>query len=100
MNEQKIEQKIKDKGLDAPRVTPTKIDDVIVGESYYVFPGTTVTICLLRLEIGFTVTGESACASVDNFNQEIGRDIARVNAREKIWGLEGYALKQRLFDAA
>jgi hypothetical protein len=100
MNEQKIEQKIKDKGLDAPRVTPTKIDDVIVGESYYVFPGTTVTICLLRLENGFTVTGESACASVDNFNQEIGRDIARVNAREKIWGLEGYALKQRLFDAA
>jgi hypothetical protein len=100
MNEQKIEQKIKDKGLDAPRVTPIKIDDVIVGESYYVFPGTTVTICLLILKNGFTVTGESACASADNFNQEIGRDIARTNAREKIWLLEGYALKQRLFDAA
>ncbi|WP_249451677.1 Gp49 family protein, partial [Escherichia coli] len=44
----------------------------------------------------FTVTGESACASPENFDAEIGRKIARQNAVNKIWMLEGYLLKQKL----
>ena len=59
-----------------------------------------LTFCVLVLRNGFTVTGESACASPDNFNQEIGNKIARTNAREKIWALEGYLLKQKLYEAA
>lgn len=50
------------------------------------------------LQNGFTVTGESACASPENFNAEIGRKIARENAVNKVWPLMGYALKQRLHD--
>jgi hypothetical protein len=34
---------------------------------------------------------------MENFNAEIGRKIAHTNAREKIWALEGYRLKQELF---
>jgi len=45
MSEQEIEQKIQDKGLNAPRLTPSLIDSVIVGAEYHVFPGTTLTVC-------------------------------------------------------
>lgn len=96
MNEHQVEQEISDKGLNAPRVTPAMIDAAIVGEDYYVFTGTTVTVACLKLRNGFTVTGESACASPENFDQELGRKIARDNARSKIWALEGYALRERL----
>jgi len=94
-----IEQQIQAKGLNAPRLTPADIDSKILGADYHRFNGTTVTICCLYLENGFTVTGESACASPENFDEEIGRNIARNNAREKIWQLEGYLLRQRLHDA-
>lgn len=99
-DDQQVEQQIQAKGLTAPRVTPQSLDAKIVGEDYHVFPGTTVTVCLLHLENGFTVTGESACASPENFDAEMGRQIARRNAREKVWSLEGYLLRQRLHEAA
>ena len=55
-----------------------------------------LTFCVITLKNGFTVTGESACASPENFDAEIGRKIARQNAVNKIWQLEGYLLKQEL----
>lgn len=96
MSVQSIEQEIQDKALYAPRVTPDMVDEVIKGEQYHVFPGTTLTVCCLTLTNGFTVTGESACASPENFDAELGQKIARENARQKIWALEGYALRNRL----
>ena len=122
--EAKIEQDIQEKGLNAPRLTPSDIDAVITGEYYFtagdgyagalsVCPGFNalpdnertiesplsldlLTFCVLTLKNGFTVTGESACASPENFNAEVGRKIARENARNKIWMLEGYLLKDKL----
>ena len=88
---------IQDKGLNAPRLTPTLIDEAIVDEYYHVVPGTTLTICVLTLQNGFTVVGESAAASPENFDEEIGRKVARDKAREKIWALEGYLLKEKLY---
>ena len=55
-----------------------------------------LTFCVLVLRNGFTVTGESACASPENFDAELGRKIARQNAVAKVWPLMGYALKERL----
>jgi hypothetical protein len=68
-------------------------------------PLSLLTFCVLVLKNGFTVTGESACASPENFDAEIGRKIARENAINKVWPLMGYALKQELhrravFDAS
>ena len=80
----------------APRLTPEHIEAQIVNAHFYVPPGTCLTLCVLTLRNGFTVTGESACASPENFNAEIGARIARENAREKIWMLEGYLLRERL----
>lgn len=96
MTEQAIEKEIQEKNLNAPRLTPDLIDAAIKEEDYHVFEKTCLTVCCLTLRNGFTVTGESACASPENFDAEIGRKIARDNARNKIWALEGYLLKQKL----
>jgi hypothetical protein len=97
--EKDIEQDIRDRGLTAPRITPADLDAKIAGEQYHVFPGTTLTVCCLTLANGFTVTGQSAAASPKNFDEEIGRKIARADAREKVWQLEGYLLRERLHQA-
>jgi len=96
MTDLDIENEIQEKGLTAPRVTPERLEEVIVHEQYFVFPETTFTACLLTLQNGYTVLGESACASPENFNAELGRKIARSNAVNKIWPLEGYLLRDKL----
>lgn len=98
-NDLEIEKEIQAKGLTAPRITPDIIDGKVVDVLYYVFPGTQLTVCCITLENGFTVTGESACASPENFDEQLGKDIAFRNAKDKIWALEGYLLKQRLYEA-
>lgn len=96
LSEASVEQEIQNRGLTAARITPEHIDAQILAEQYHVFPGTTLTVCALTLKNGFHVVGESACASPDNFDEAIGRKIARDNARGKIWALEGYLLRSRL----
>lgn len=121
MNRNEIEQEIQDKGLTAPRVTPADIEANIACEHFFTaedgirgvdvrnggdgYSGIPVpieacllTFCVLVLNNGFTVTGESACASPENFDAELGRKIARQNAVQKMWPLMGYALKQQLFE--
>jgi len=98
MSDQDIENEIKRKGLTAPRITPEDIEDKIRNEEFIVQPaGTTLVICILTLQNGYTVTGESACASPENFDQVLGMKVARKNAAAKIWTLEGYLLKEKLF---
>ena len=126
-NNQTIEAQIQAKGKTAARVTPADIEANIASEHYFtardgrrgaLAGGTYVgrekpqmddadlaaldllTFCVLVLRNGFTVTGESACASPENFDPEIGRNIARQNAVEKIWPLMGYELRTKLAGGA
>ena len=78
------------------RVTLDALKANIVKEEFHVFPGSQLTVCVLTLLNGFTVTGESACADPAMFNEEIGQKIARENAERKIWPLMGYALKEEM----
>ena len=122
-----VERLIQAKGKTAPRVTPADIEANIVSEHYFTaadgFAGALsispefaelppharvidppaqldlLTFCVLVLGNGFTVTGESACASPENFDAEIGRKIARANAVQKIWPLMGYELRTKLSEA-
>lgn len=114
MNEQQIEQMIQDAGKTAPRITPEAIDDNIASVHYFTAYGGAkygrvtrdepkdsqalklLTFCVIVLDNGYTVTGESACASPENFDVEVGQQAAYRNARNKIWPLMGYELKQRL----
>ncbi len=98
-NELKLEKEIQEKGLVAPRLTPILIDETIVDESYHRLTDR-LTVCVLTLRNGFTVTGESTCISPENYNEALGNAIARENARDKIWDLEGYLLKQKLYEDA
>ena len=95
-SETEVEQEIIDKGLTAPRLTPEFIDSIICGVDYHVFEESQMTVCCLTLRNGFNVIGESACASPENFNADVGRTISKTKAREKIWQLEGYLLKENL----
>ena len=96
IDEQQLEQEIQSKGLNAPRLTPAIIDATIVYEEYFRVANTTCTICSLVLQNGYVVVGKSAAISMANFDEEIGRKVARDDAREQIWALEGYLLKERL----
>jgi Phage protein (N4 Gp49/phage Sf6 gene 66) family len=98
--EQEIEQDVQAKGLNAPRITPDAIDAKITGEQYHRFPGTAMTVCCLTTANGFAVIGQAAAASPENFDAEIGRKVARADARDKLWLLEGYLLREKLHDAA
>ena len=99
-HDQHIEDEIQRKGLNAPRLTPDVIESKILSERYHIFEGTTVTVCLLTMENGFSVIGESAAVSPTNFDAEIGRKVARQHARDQLWKLEGYLLRQRLHESA
>jgi len=86
-------------GKIAPRLAFDQILAQIIATQYYQFPGTTVTVCCLTLQNGYNTTGVSACISEDNFNADIGKKIARDNAIQDIWMLEGYLLKEQLSSA-
>ena len=96
MSEQEIENEIQAKGLNAPRLSPADIDAAIVGETFTTLPSGKVMVCELTLRNGFTVRGEAAAVSKENFNEEIGQRISRENARNKVWELEGYLLQEKL----
>ena len=107
MQDQQIEQEIQDKGLTAPRITPADIEANITAIYFFTAADATkgcpqlpslelLTFCVLVLKNGFTVTGESACASPENFDAELGRKIARQNAVAKVWPLMGYELRSHL----
>lgn len=118
MDDKTVEQEIQAKGLTAPRVTPSDLEANIASEHYFTagqgatFGATDIagtanegyppsalnllTFCVLVLRNGFTVTGESACASPENFDAELGRKIARQNAISKVWPLMGYELRSKL----
>lgn len=74
------------------KVTPEDITNCIDKIQYHVFDGTTVTVCCITMKNGFTVTGESACVDPENFNAQIGKDIAYKNAENKLWAFLGYEL--------
>ena len=96
-NCQTTEQMIQEKNLNAPRLTPQKIQDTIKKCEFHKLTDV-LTVCVLTLQNGFTVTGNSACASPENYDKIVGEKIARENAVEKIWLLEGYLLKQRIYE--
>jgi hypothetical protein len=95
-DEAAVEAEIQAKGLTAPRLSPASIDGVIVSEEFHVFSNRRTTVCCLTLRNGYAVIGESSAVSADNFDAELGRKIARDNARAKIWALEGYLLRSVL----
>ena len=90
----------------APRITLADIEANIISEHYFTAadavedtdlePLKLLTFCVLVLRNHFTVVGQSACASPENFDAETGRRIARENAIAEVWPLMGYELKSSI----
>ncbi len=78
----------------APRVTEEELDANITQRTFF-YEGL-LTLCVLTLKNGFMTVGESACASPENYDRDIGERLAFEHARDKIWPLMGYALRDRL----
>lgn len=102
-DEQQLETKIAALGLTAPRITPQRIDSLVESLTFDIhhIPGTTTILASAFLPSGFHVaTGSAAAVSASNFRYEIGVEAATSKAialaREKLWELEGYMLKQTL----
>jgi len=82
--------------MNHPLVTTEQIQAKIVDKKFHRLTEV-LTVCVLTLENGFTVTGESACVSPENYKQEIGEKFAYGNAFERVWLLEGYLLKEKQY---
>jgi hypothetical protein len=95
-DEQDLEAEIVDKGLTAPRITPEMVDEEIVGAQYHVFEVSCLTVCCLTLRNGFTVIGQSACASPENFDEDVGRKVSYSNARQQVRPFLAFRLRDQL----
>ncbi|WP_217994470.1 Gp49 family protein [Vreelandella jeotgali] len=76
------------------KVTPEAMEARIAATQYTHPEGTTLTFCILHLDNGYTVTGESACVDPANFDAELGRKIAHEQAFDKLWPLFGFLLAE------
>lgn len=79
----------------APRVTEQSIKDKIV-DVQYLHEGT-LTICIITMWNGWKSTGVSAPASAANYDPAVGERYAYDNAFKPLWQLEGYLLREMLF---
>ena len=100
-DEMTTEQELQAKGLNAPRVRPEDLDaEMAVAEVSYMQPaGTTVTVCCAVLSNGYCLVGKSAAVSPENFDEKIGQQVAFRDAREQLWALLGFRLKDQLAGA-
>lgn len=98
-----IEQLIRSKGLNAPRLRPSDLDANITHTDFVKHVsagGQVLRWCVLTTRSGFAVTGRpSVSVSSENDDVEVGERVAYQNAKNELWPLMGYALKERLSGA-
>lgn len=80
-------------------VNESKLKASIAKVDFIVHPGSCLTICVITMLNGYTVTGESACADPKMFDKDVGEKFAFAAAERKVWPLLGYALRDELYKA-
>lgn len=97
-----FEAKIKASNPPAPRVSVQDIKDEIVNVDYVTYKsdkGKVLRWCVIELKNGWVATGDpSASASIENDNEERGKEVAYNNAFNEIWPVMGYALAQKRYE--
>jgi hypothetical protein len=79
------------------RVTPEYFRSRIAKTEFHRIAGGTLTICVLTIDNGFQVTGQSACADPANYKQDIGEKIASDNAERNLWPLLGFLVCEGIY---
>lgn len=95
MNQEELETALAN--LPGEHITLEYITSRIVQTDFLIVPNTTVTICNIHLDNGFSVRGESACVDKANFNADMGETIAQKDALNKLWPLFGFLLAESIF---
>lgn len=57
-----------------------------------------MTICVITMRNGWALVGKSAPVDAANFNLELGQKFAYEDALRQCWQLEGYLLRERLYN--
>lgn len=70
----------------------------VVKTEYVVLPDMKTTVCILYIENGFTVRGESACVDPGEFNKALGEKYSYERAVNELWPLEGYLLAEKRWE--
>lgn len=81
------------------KVTEEEIKAAIRKKEFILLPDGRTTICMLTLDNGFTVRGESSCVDKKNYDQDLGEEYAYKDAFSKCWLLLGFRLADRLHQA-
>jgi hypothetical protein len=82
------------------RVTEDAMKARILAVDYIRLPNSTVMLCNITLDNGYSVRGEAACVDPKNFDEEIGKAISYKMAFSKLWPLFGFVLSERRHYAA
>lgn len=93
LSDDELNQKLAERA--ATSVTKEYMESRIAKTEFHVIQNSTVTICSITLDNGYSVRGESACVNPDNFNKEIGERIAHDNAFKNLWPLFGFLLAEK-----
>lgn len=98
-----IERQIQTKGLTAPRVTAADLTANMAHVEYLkhiTHGGQVLRWAVITVRNGFAVTGNpSVAVSPANDDEDIGKQVALENAKNALWPLMGYQLKEQLFQA-
>ena len=82
---------------DGPRITAEFVEEQILAEQLLYPAGTAMTICVITLRNGYVVTGTSTPVSPENYDKEMGDKISRDKAVAEIWPLQGFLLKELIY---
>jgi hypothetical protein len=82
--------------MDDTGLTPEYINSRIKSVEYWAVAGTTTIVCALVLQNDFVVTGKATVDSRKSFYETIVKRMAYEDAKQKIWKLEYYLLKDKL----
>ena len=96
-------------GATAPRITLQAMRDEIAGMNWFNLGDAAcrlgqpdsegmhrITLCALTLKNGYVLVGESASASLENYDAEKGRQFAYEDAMSKLGGLMAFRLRDQL----
>ena len=76
-------------------VTQEQIDEILLESECKTFHRVFDKQCVvvLLLPNGFTLVGESACVDPNNYDEDIGFNLAMRDIENQLWMLEGYLLQ-------
>jgi len=82
------------------RVTKEALEAMFCSVTYEIRPDGRTTVCEITFKNGFSLRDESSAATIDNFKQDIGEQLAYEKALDAAWGFAGFLLLEDRYRAS